>query len=415
MAAKMEITLSSQSYIQASSKQERHIITKLEEKQGPALQKDCPDPEVSRQSFRRFCYQEVSGPQEALLRLRQLCWQWLQPEVHTKEQILELLVLEQFLNSLPPDIQARVRHRCPMSSKEMVTLIEDFQRAAKRPKQWVAVCMQGQKVLLEKTGSQLGEQELSDFQLQTPRRYPRESCLEEPYQAGPQDQLSPHLWEKFPLLMEPATKWAWTEAPRMKSENKENPQQEGSKGAKPHAVSPGRSKGNGLQSPEPRGMNMSESRLSRRQVSPPVAQKPFTHFQRHQMNILSRELEYISSPLKSHPLRELKKSKGSRRSLSNRLQRLSHQPTHSVKKPYKCDDCGKNFTWNSELKRHKRVHTGERPYTCEECGNCFGRQSTLKLHQRIHTGEKPYQCSQCGKSFRQSSNLHQHHRLHHGE
>ena len=192
------------------------------------------------------------------------------------------------------------------------------------------------------------------------------------------------------------------EAPSMKSENKENPQQEGAKGAKPRAVSPSRSKGNGLQSPEPRGANMSESQLSLKQV------KPFTHFQRHY-----RELEYINN-LKSHPLRELKKSKGSKRSLSNRL-RLSHQTTHSVKKPYKCDDCGKSFTWTSELKRHKRVHTGERPYTCGECGNCFGRQSTLKLHQRIHTGEKPYQCSQCGKSFRQSSNLHQHHRLHHGD
>lgn len=70
--------------------------------------------------------------------------------------------------------------------------------------------MQGQKVLLEKTGSQLGEQELPDFQLQTPRRYPRESCLEEPSQAGPQDQLSPHHWEKSPLLLEPAPKLAGT-------------------------------------------------------------------------------------------------------------------------------------------------------------------------------------------------------------
>ncbi|XP_005599075.1 zinc finger protein 174 isoform X2 [Equus przewalskii] len=218
MAAKMEITLSSQSHIQASSKQERHIITKLEEKRGPALQKDSPDPELSRQTFRRFCYQEVSGPQEALSRLRQLCRQWLQPEVHTKEQILELLVLEQFLNILPPEIQARVRHRCPMSSKEMVTLVEDFHRAAKRPKQWVAVCMQGQKILLEKTGSQLGEQELPDFQLQTPRRYPRESSLEEPSQAGSQEPLSPDHWEKSPLLQEPTPKLAGTELLRVKTD-----------------------------------------------------------------------------------------------------------------------------------------------------------------------------------------------------
>ncbi|XP_047569721.1 zinc finger protein 174 isoform X6 [Lutra lutra] len=208
MAAKMEITLSSQSHIQASSKPERHIITKLEDKRGPTLQKDRPDPELSRQSFRRFCYQEVSGPQEALSRLQQLCRQWLQPELHTKEQILELLVLEQFLNILPPEIQARVRHRCPVSSKEIVTLVEDFQRAPKRPKQWVAVCMQGQKVLLEKTGSQLGEQELPDFQLQTPRSCPRENSLEEPSQAESQDQLSTHHWDKSPLLQEPSPKLA---------------------------------------------------------------------------------------------------------------------------------------------------------------------------------------------------------------
>lgn len=70
--------------------------------------------------------------------------------------------------------------------------------------------MQGQKVLLEKTGSQLGEQELPDFQLQTPRRYPRESALEEPSQAGSPDQLSSHHWEKSPLLQEPSPRLAGT-------------------------------------------------------------------------------------------------------------------------------------------------------------------------------------------------------------
>lgn len=65
--------------------------------------------------------------------------------------------------------------------------------------------MQGQKVLLEKTGSQL-EQELPDFQLHTLRRDLREESLEEPSPAGGPDQLSPHPWEKSPLLQQPAPK-----------------------------------------------------------------------------------------------------------------------------------------------------------------------------------------------------------------
>ncbi|XP_006897542.1 PREDICTED: zinc finger protein 174-like [Elephantulus edwardii] len=383
MAAKMEITLSLQPESPDSPKQERHIIAKLEERREPALQNNCPDPELSRQRFRQLCYQEVSGPQEALCRLGQLCRDWLQPELHSKEHILELLVLEQFLTILPPEIQTWVRKRCPTNSKEIVELVEEFHRASKRPKQWVAVCMQGQKVLLEKTGAQLGEQDLPDF-------------LEESSEVELEDQLSHQYEDKIQLSQEPALKLAGPEATRIRSDNKENPQQEGTKGARPCAVSADRSKGNGLQSPESRGVNVSEPRLSPRQVSPPNAQKPFTHHQRP-----CRQLEYISSPLKSHLLREVKKS--------NHLEHLGHS-----KKSYKCDHCGKSFSFNSELERHKRVHTGERPYTCEVCGNRFGRQSTLQLHQRIHTGEKPFHCDLCGKSFRQKSNLHKHQRLHHG-
>eukprot|EP00069_Balaena_mysticetus_P018322 bmy_11229T0 len=38
--------------------------------------------------FRQLRYEETTGPREALSRLRELCRQWLQPEAHTKEQIL---------------------------------------------------------------------------------------------------------------------------------------------------------------------------------------------------------------------------------------------------------------------------------------------------------------------------------------
>ena len=77
--------------------------------------------------FRQLRYEETTGPREALSRLRELCRQWLQPETHTKEQILELLVLEQFLTILPEELQARLREHHLESGEDAVVFLEDLQ------------------------------------------------------------------------------------------------------------------------------------------------------------------------------------------------------------------------------------------------------------------------------------------------
>ncbi|XDB60590.1 hypothetical protein AB1E18_013956 [Capra hircus] len=79
-----------------------------------------------RLCFRSFRYEEAPGPREALAQLRELCRQWLRPEVHSKEQMLELLVLEQFLGVLPPDTRVWVESHCPESGEEAVALVEDL-------------------------------------------------------------------------------------------------------------------------------------------------------------------------------------------------------------------------------------------------------------------------------------------------
>ncbi|XP_014649707.1 PREDICTED: zinc finger protein 444 [Ceratotherium simum simum] len=76
--------------------------------------------------FRHFHLGDAPGPREALGLLRALCRDWLRPEVHTKEQMLELLVLEQFLSAFPADIQAWVCSRGPQSGEEAVALLEEL-------------------------------------------------------------------------------------------------------------------------------------------------------------------------------------------------------------------------------------------------------------------------------------------------
>lgn len=98
-----------------------------------------PDPEVFRQRFRQFGYQDSPGPREAVSQLRELCRLWLRPETHTKEQILELVVLEQFVAILPKELQTWVREHHPENGEEAVTVLEDLESELDDPGQPVSV------------------------------------------------------------------------------------------------------------------------------------------------------------------------------------------------------------------------------------------------------------------------------------
>lgn len=84
------------------------------------------DCEFFHQRFRNFLYVEFVGPRKTLTELRNLCLDWLQPETRSKEEIVELLVLEQYLTILPEKIKPWVRAKKPESCEKLVTLLENF-------------------------------------------------------------------------------------------------------------------------------------------------------------------------------------------------------------------------------------------------------------------------------------------------
>lgn len=451
----------------SSQEPEGLLIVKLEEdctwsQEVPPPEPE-PSPEASHLRFRRFRFQDASGPREALNQLQELCHGWLRPEMRTKEQILELLVLEQFLTILPQEIQSRMQELRPESGEEAVTLVERMQKELGKLRQQLPESLEDMAMYISQ------EWDHQDHSKRAPSRdmvqdsYENvgtlESCIPSQEVSSSQVEQGGKPWDPSVQTckegMNPRNPVLGVE----KFENQERRVESVSpESAHPPVLLPGQARREVPWSPEQGRLDdreghwecPPEDKIEEALMGTPSCRglvqakeqpkklhlcalcgKNFSnnsnlirHQRIHAAEKLCMDVEcgevfgghpHFLSLHRTHVGEEAHKCLECGKCFSQNTHLTRHQRTHTGEKPFQCNVCGKSFSCNSNLNRHQRTHTGEKPYKCPECGEIFAHSSNLLRHQRIHTGERPYRCSECGKSFSRSSHLVIHERTHEKE
>nr|XP_055075226.1 nuclear pore complex protein Nup153-like isoform X1 [Misgurnus anguillicaudatus] len=118
--------------------------------------------ESFRQRFRNLNTPVDESPQELYTRLKGLFCKWVNYDSSTKKDIMETLVLEQYLQVLHPDVRTWIKEHDPATAEEAASLVEAYIKARKGTGSF---CYAG--VLALTTGFASPSQSLADKPLQT--------------------------------------------------------------------------------------------------------------------------------------------------------------------------------------------------------------------------------------------------------
>ncbi|XP_062063747.1 zinc finger protein 483 [Lepus europaeus] len=362
------------------------------------------DAESFRQRFRWFCYSEVAGPRKALNQLWELCTQWLRPDIHTKEEILELLVFEQFLTVLPGEMRIWVKSQHPGSSEQVVTLIEDLTQALEEKKDPVS------------QDAAAGREETSEDKMVAESQEPitfKDVAVS--FSRGEWKKLEPFQRELYKEVLlenlrdlefvgspvsklELVSQLKWVELPRQL-------EKEISKGSRPGCEPSG-------ESPEVSDVLMEELTVDQ------IIESGFrdgghdlmAEFQKHYGSSDKDQGSSKGNAAQKKNKRGRKGDDSDKSPCGNTLKRSSeiikHLRVYLKKKSRKASEGKKPFSFHSDLVLSRKEHAGEKSRKHREGGQGGSRASSLTEHQKrqkIYLGTKSRKCNLCGISFTQSS------------